>query len=174
MSRRLHQTVGRWLREERRGAAAAADAALRRVFRALPAPAPSAGFVERVMVGAGLAPARPAPAALGWRIVISASLVLAAGAAAAAPGLALRLLRSVSPGALIRLGAEGVVETCQRLAEGLAVWQTLTSIGETLSQVLTAPPILAALLAATLLSAGGFRLLHGLLAVDRRAEDVRA
>lgn len=174
MSRRLDKAVSRWLRYEDRDTAEAADAALRRVFKRLPEPPLPHGLADRVMLRAGLAAPRPAAAAMGWRIALVGALMLAAAAAAMAPRVGVGLLRLISPGGLIRFAATAVVETCQRLAEGLAVWQTVSSIGETLTEVLSAPPILAALLAATLLSAGGFRMLHGLLAIDRRSENVRA
>jgi anti-sigma factor RsiW len=174
MSRRLDKAVSRWLQDEHRDAAEAADVSLRRVFRALPAPPLPAGFADRVMLRAGLAPPPSAATPLGWRIALVGALILAAGAVATVPPVAFGVLRRFSLGDVIRLGAEAIVEVCQRLAEGLAVWQTINSIGGTLAEALSAPPILAALLTAALLSAGGLRMLHGLLAVDRRSENVRA
>ena len=172
MSRRLHQAVNRWLRAER-DAQAASDRPLRRVFEALPAAPLPAGFADRVMLGAGLAaPRHVAP--MGWRVALGAALTLAAAATATVPSIALGLWSRVSTGDVLRFAAGTLVETCQRLAEGLVVWQTVGSIGETFAAVLSSPPILTALLAATLISAGGLRMLHGLLAVDRRHENVRA
>jgi hypothetical protein len=169
---RLHLAVRRWLRIESADGAGS-DRALRRVFRALPAPPLGAGFADRVMLAAGLAPRR-ATAPLAWRLALGGALTLAAAAAAVAPTIAFGLLRRVSPGDLLQLAASAVVETCQRLGEGLAVWQTVNSIGEIFAEVLSTPPILTALLAASLLSAGGLRLLHGLLAIDRRSDNARA
>lgn len=173
MNRRLHHAVNRWLRSER-DEDEASDRALRRVFQALPAPPLPAAFTERVMFGAGFAAPRRVAAPLAWRIALVVALGVAAVATAAAPKVVFGLLRRISPGDVLRFAAGAVVETCQRLAEGLAVWQTISSIGETFSEVLSTPPILTALLLATLLSAGGFRMLHGLLAIDRRSENARA
>ncbi len=173
MSDRLQQAVDRWLRAEG-DSNGVSDRTLRRVFRALPTPPLSAGFTERVMLGAGFPTRRPAGAPLAWRIALVGALTLAAAAVAAAPKIALGLMSRISAGDVLRFAAGAVVETCQRLAEGLAVWQTINSIGETFTQVLSTPPILAALLVAMLLSAGGLRMLHGLLAIDRRSENARA
>ena len=173
MSRRLQRAVNRWLRAET-VASEDSDRALRRVFRALPAPPLPAGFAERVMLGVGLAAPRRAPVPLAWRVALAGALTLGAGAVATAPGIVLGLLGRITPGDLLRLAATAVVETCQRLAEGLAVWQAASSIGGTFAEVLSGPWILTALLAAMLLSASGLRMLHGLLAVDRRRENARA
>ena len=172
MSRRLQHAVSRWLGAEAE-APEASDRALRRVFEALPEPRLPAGFAERVMLGAGLVAPRPA-APMGWRIALGAALAVAAAATAMVPSVALGLWSWISAGDVLRFAAGAVVETCQRLAAGLAVWQTVSSIGETFAEVLSSPVILTALLAATLLSAGGLRMLHGLLAVDRRRENARA
>jgi hypothetical protein len=173
MSRRLHRTVDRWLRAES-ATTDDSDTGLRRVFQALPAPRLPDGFTDRVMLGAGLELPRRATAPLAWRMALGGALALSAAAAATAPKIAFGLIRQVSAGDILRVVAGAVVETCQRIAEGLAVWQTIDSVGETFAQVLSTPSILAALLAATLLSAGGFRMLHGLLAIDRRSENARA
>ena len=173
MSRRLHRAVNRWLRGER-AADEASDRSLRRVFQALPAPPLPAGFTDRVMLGAGIAAPRRTVTPLAWRSALVAALIVAAAATATVPGVALGLLRRISPGDVLRFAAGALVETCERLAEGLAVWQTAGAIGGTFAEVLSTPSILTALLAATLLSAGGLRMLHGLLAVDRRRENARA
>ena len=170
--RKLHRAVRRWLRAED-AAADGAGTALRGVFRALPAPPLGDGFTARVMLAAGLAPRRAA-APLAWRLALGGALVLSAAATSVAPAIAWGVLRRISPADVLQLGATAVVETCQRLAEGLAVWHAASSIGTTLAEALSAPPILAALLAASLLSAGGLRLLHGLLAMDRRSDNARA
>ena len=85
------------------------------------------------------------------------------------------------PPALSRLAAsravriDGVESTSANVPPtALAVWQTANSIGTTVAEVLSTPPILTAMLAASLLSAGGLRLLHGLRAIDRRRDDARA
>jgi hypothetical protein len=173
MNRRLHRAVKRWLRAES-AEAAGSERALRGVFRALPAPPLPAGFAERVLLAAGLEPARRAVTPLGWRLALAGALTMAAAAVAAAPTIVAGLIGRITTGDLLRFAAGAVVETCQRLAEGLAVWRTAGSIGDTFAEVLSAPWILTAMLAATLLSAGGFRMLHGLLAVERRREDARA
>ena len=173
MSRRLDRAVNRWLAAEGAGAEGS-ERALRRVFRALPAPPLPVGFADRVMLGAGLAvPARRATP-LVWRLALAFSLMVGALATATVPPVAYGFLSRVSAGDVLRFAANAIVESCQRLAEGLAVWQTVNSIGATFTEALSAPPILIALLAATLLSAGGFRMLHGLLAIDRRSENARA
>ncbi len=171
MNRRLYRAVNRWLRAE--GAeAAGSERALRGVFRALPAPPLPAGFAERVLLAAGLRPRAATP--LGWRLALAGALTLAAAAVATAPTIVVGLIGRITPGDLLRFAAGAVVETCQRLAEGLAVWRAAGSIGDTFAEVLSAPWILTVMLAATLLSAGGFRMLYGLLAVERRREDARA
>ncbi len=173
MSRRLHRAVNRWLGAER-AAGGDSDTGLRRVFQALPEPRLPDGFADRVMLAAGLAPPKRVAAPLTWRIALAGALMLSGAAAATAPRVVAALVGRISPGDVIRFAAGALVETCQRLAEGLAVWQTANAVGETLTAALSSPSILTALLAATLLSAGGFRMLHGLLAVDRRSENARA
>ena len=172
MSRRLHRAVTRWLRAELADSQGA-EAGLRGVFRALPEAGLPQGFADRVMLAVGLAPARR-PVPLIWRIAAAVALLLSGAAAATTPRLASAVFGRISAGDLIRFASGALVETCERLAEGLAVWQAASSIGGTFAAVLSTPSILAALLAATLLSAGGFRMLHGLLAVDRRSENARA
>ena len=173
MSRNLHRAVNRWLTAERDGAEGS-ERALRRVFAALPAPSLPAGFTDAVMARAGLAVPVRAATPMVWRLALAAALAAAAVAAATVPPVAYGLLSRITAGDVLRFAAGTVVEACQRLAEGLAVWQAFGSIGETFAGALSAPPILIALLAATLLSAGGFRMLHGLLAIDRRRENARA
>ena len=165
--------MNRWLNAERDDAEGT-ERALRRVFAALPAPPLPAGFADRVMAGVGLVAPPRAATPMVWRLALAAALATAAMAVATVPPVAYGLLSRITTGDVLRLAANTVVEACQRLAEGLAVWQTVSSIGETFTEVLSAPPILIALLAATLLSAGGFRMLHGLLAIDRRSENARA
>lgn len=173
MNRRLHRAVNRWLQAES-GADAPSEEALRGVFQALPATRLPDGFADRVMLGAGLSAPRRVSFPLAWRTALVAALLVAGVAAATMPRFALGLLRQITAGDVLRLVAGAVVETCQRLAEGLAVWQTANSVGGTFADLLTSPPILTALLAAMLLSAGGLRMLHGLLAIDRRSENARA
>lgn len=173
MSRRLQNAVDRWLRAER-AAAGGSERALRRVFRALPQPPLPAGFAARVLAGAGLAPRPRVAVPLAGRLGVGGALLLAATAAATAPRILAGVAGQFTAGDLLRLAAGAVVETCQRLAEGLALWQTASSIGGTFAEALSAPPFLAAMLAAILLSAGGLRMLHGLLAVEGRRDDVRA
>ena len=165
--------MNRWLRAET-AAGGDAETGLRRVFEALPAPRLPVGFADRVLAGAGLAVPARAALPLGWRVALGGALVLAALALAAAPRVVAGLVSWVTPGDVLRLAATAVVETCQRLAEGLAVWQTASSIGDTLAAALLTPNTLAAMLLAMLLSAGGLRMLHGLLAVDRRSENAQA
>lgn len=159
MARKLKRSVERWLEAERRGAVEAAEAALRGVFRQLPLPAPAAGFAARVMAGVGLARRAAPQPALGWRVAIGGAIVVAAAAAALAPAVASDLLARLSPAAVVGFVVGGLVETCQRLAEGLAFWQIMLAIGRALGSVLTSPPAMAALATALLLSAGGVRLL---------------
>lgn len=170
MSRRLHRAVRQWLAEERRGGAGAGRA-LGRVFEVLPPASPSPGFAERVMARAGLT-AAPAVVPLWWRIAVVGGTVLAAGSVVVGPALVGGLMRWLSAADLIGLAAGAVVETCQRLGEGLALWRTLGVVGRTVTDALSTPPLITALLAAALMSAGGLRLLHGLVTVERRNGNV--
>lgn len=171
MSRRLRQAVDRWLADEARGAAAA-DEALRRVFLALPLPSPPVGFAARVMARAGLAPL-PSSLPLVWRIGLVASMALAASALIVSPAVVAGVLRFVSAADVVGFAAGAVVETCQRFGEGLALWRTLGVVGRTVAAALSSPPLLATLLALSLMSAGGLRVLLALTVVPRRSGNVR-
>ncbi len=171
MRNRLNEAVARWLGAEG-GRGDAADAALRRVFEAWPLPSPSPGFVARVMAGAGLVPA-PRPLPLGWRVGLGLAMALAGAAAVVSPAVLAGLARLVSPADVAGLAAGTLVEVCQRLGEGLALWQALATLGRTVTEALSTPPVLAALLAASLMSAGGLRVLLSLSAVSRRSGDAR-
>lgn len=171
MRRRLSEAVERWLAVEA-GGRRGADEALRRVFEAWPPPAPPPGFAARVMAGAGLAPLTR-HLALGWRIGLGLAMAMAAVAVMISPAILTGILRFVSPADLAALAAGTLVETCQRLGEGLALWQAFGTLGHTVMEALSTPPMLAVLLAASLTSAGGLRLLLALSALPGRSGDAR-
>jgi len=170
--------LNRWLAAEQLdssepfAASGAADLALRELFEALPLLAPAAGFADRVLARAGLQPAkRDVFASLGLRLVLAASLVaLSLGAVWLPP--ALRAFGGLfgelfSLSGAVGLGARGMSEASRGLASVLSLGEWLFSLGQTLSGLLLAPRVMAALATCLLVSALAFRFLRAHISGER-------
>jgi len=164
---RAHRALAAWLQAEAALRAEEADRGLSELFAALPRPAVPAGFAERVMARAGLAP-RPDLLARRWA---RWTLGAAAGLSAAASVFLLPAVRAlvglVSPADLVSAGSRATIGVVRWLAEGLSLWQALAAVGEALAHVAGQPAVLAAAAASVLASAGGLRALQRLLAAER-------
>ncbi len=160
-----------WLAAERDGREVDAEAALAGVFTALPGLAPTVGFVDRVMAGAGFI--RPPMMESRWfRGAIAAVLLLVGLAMAWILPAVLGLTRLITPGELASLAVQGFVAVISRIDELLALWQVWTRIASTAMLVATSPPVVLSLLALTALSAFTFRGLSELLSPQRSPDYV--
>lgn len=165
------QLIERWLEAESAGRDAAAEEALFRLIGALPMAAPSPGFADRVLAGAGVI-VRP------WRwparLAVAGALLSAGLACAWLLPLAFGAVQLVTPGELLASAAHAVIETVHRFAEALAVGRALASLGETLWRVATSLPVLTTLLLLTTIAALALRSLTELLTPQRSPEYVHA
>lgn len=167
---RLQMTVARWLAAESGADRRRAELALRQVFLRLPVPTPAPDFVDRVLWRLGLLP-QPAPAAASfgfrWKAVLAVCWTLAALATTLMPQALGALWVGLRPGKLVDYSAGLVVMVSERLASGLAVWETLSGVVAVVVSRLSAPTLLAASLVAALISIAAFGVLHGLLSPQR-------
>lgn len=175
MERRLKKTVRSWLNAEDAGDANRAEAALRAVFLRLPTYLPPADFVDRVLLRLGIRPESLAAhkgLTLQFKALLGLCYLLAALAVVWLPGLLGSLWTGLGPGKAIELGAGVLVSLTERLAEGIAVWGTLTGVARVVSSSVASPAVLAAIAAAGLIGVIAFRLLHGLLVSEKDAHYV--
>lgn len=171
MSRKLRSAVRKWLESERSGREEDADKALFQVFARLPeAPLP-AGFADRVLARAGVAPlpqrARLTFPAWALRGLVLVCLLLAGMSALLLPTLLPALAGLFHPRLVLEVGLEALVGLLQRLGAGLAYWRAMSQVGGVFSSLVTTPPLFTALVTGILLSIGAFRLLHGLMVSER-------
>lgn len=176
MTPRSDIPICQWLAAEADGRDADAELALAGVFQALPLNAPSPGFADRVLIATGwVAPSwtHPSWTESRWaRGAIAASLLVVGLALFWTLPVLLGLTRLVTPGELVSLGARAFVATVGQIDELLTLWQIWTRIAATVHQVVTSPPVVAAFLALTALSAFTLRGLSELLSPDRSLEYV--
>lgn len=160
--------IGRWLAAERSGTAEQAEQALRELFALLVDPVPSTGFVDRVMLAVTPMPqaARLAP---GWRLVLAASLALAALSVAFAPLAVLMLAEIVHIGVVIELVGSGIVLASGALVEWLTFWQSLVGLHRVLVTFVSRPPVTLTLIGVAVLTSVSFRVLVELMVAKRSA-----
>ncbi len=172
------EILHRWLAAERDGRDGDAEAALSALFEALPPLAPPAGFADRVLVRAALAPI-PAPvpvrryvlASPWFRALVSLSL-LATGLALPWLSEILRSLASLtsllwSPGDVVRLGTGALIAISQSLVAALALWDWLLGIGRALAAPFATPAMALIAVACLLVSLVAFHFLRNLITRDR-------
>lgn len=171
------EILHRWLAAEEDGRDGDAEAALFALFEALPPLAPPAGFADRVLARAGLAPI-PAPvpvrrnlfASLWLRALVTLSLL--------ATGLALPwlsgVLRSVAGAVsfpslvdLVRLGIGALIALSQGLVAALAFWDWLLGIGRALAAPFATPAMALVMIGCLLVSLVAFHFLRNLITRDR-------
>ncbi len=174
MKRRLEAAIRRWLGHELAGREVQGERALTRVFAVLPRPWPPAGFAERVLASAGLAPARARDlAGLEVRVLVGLACALSAVSIFYLPSILAALSATVRARGLIELGAGLLVELSQRVAAGFAFWDALRLAGRVLSEAAATPAVMTTLTLAVLVSAGAFRLLQELVIPERSRQNVR-
>lgn len=169
----MHDRLHRWLAAEGGGDDAAAEAALAAVFQRLPAPAPRAGFAQRVLVAAGKASpvAAAPPRAVRW--AVAAMLAVVGSVLVLLPIWFGKLLESLG---YSRFGlaeameslAEAVSSASHWLAEALTAVHKASVLTDSLSMVLDTPQAAAAAVAGVAVASLALRLLAQLLARERK------
>lgn len=163
-----HDALDRWLRAELEDHPEA-DSALFELFEALPLIAPPAGFADRVLARAGFqaAPQRDWFASWTARLVVALGLVSVAFGALWLPPV-LRLLAGLwSFGGMVQGGVRALTVATDGLVSALRVWDVVRSIGGALTGALTAPQVMAGLLACVLVSSLAFRFLRDQITGER-------
>jgi hypothetical protein len=171
------EILNRWLTAEREGQDDAAEAELFALFEALPPLAPPAGFADRVLARAGLAPIpipvpRWNPFAARWLQATVALCLLITGVSL--PWLT-EMLRSLAaavsllwgPGDVVRLGIGALNAVSGGLVAALAFWDWFLEIGRTLTEPLATPVIAVGTIACLLVSLVAFHFLRDLITRDR-------
>ena len=178
------EILNRWLAAERDGRDEDAETALTALFEALPPLAPPAGFADRVLARAGLAPIQaPFPhgkavparwnlfASPWFRALVTLSLLVT--------GLALlwlsEILRSLAsltsllwgPGDVVRLGTGALIAASQGLVAALALWDWLLGIGQALAAPFATPAMALVMIVCLLVSLVAFHFLRDLITRDR-------
>jgi hypothetical protein len=154
--------VDRWLAAERDDRADEAEAALLELFAALPLAAPPSGFADRVLLRAGLQAAARADL-FAWRplrIVLALCLAAAGLGALWLPPVLRALAGFLSVSGAVRTGAAATGDAAHGLALAGHLWDLLLTVGGALARPLSAPPVMALLVAALLASSLAFRYLH--------------
>lgn len=173
MRTKLERVAARWLSFESAGRFRAAEAALVRLFELLPAEAPGAGFVDRVLTASGFAPRRRADiSGLGSRLAVAACWLLAAVSLSFVPSMLTAFAAAARTAAWGQLLAGLLQGTVRAVARTVTTWETLAGIGEHVAAAMSAPPMLALISASALLSLGALRLLQGLLVTTRSTHHV--
>ncbi len=169
--RHSHQdALDRWLAAERHDQAEEAEAALFELFEALPEFAPPAGFADRVLVRAGLQTAAARADLFAWRplrIVLALCLVATGLGAPWLPSVLSALAGFWSFSGLVRGAVWATTEAVHGLASVLRLWDLMVPIGRAFAQPLSAPPVLAILVGALLVSSLAFRFLRDQLTGER-------
>ncbi|MCP4202817.1 MAG: hypothetical protein GY769_12895 [bacterium] len=175
MSRKLKKATESWLDIERRGSDASAERALLRVFRALPVPAPSPELARRTLAQLGLAPLTARPASQSghkphwaYRWAVATALALSGLATVLyAPALLSSLSLKGSANWIVDVGAGFLAAVSRRLAAGYTLWDVIGRAGATAAEVVATPQVLGFMFATVLFGLATFRVLAGLVAVER-------
>lgn len=170
------EILRRWLAAEQDGRDGDAETALLALFEALPPLAPPAGFADRVLARAGLA---PIPALVRRNLFVPVWLRALVTLALLGTGLALpwlsgvlRSLASVgsalwSLGDLVRLGTGALIALSQWLVAALAFWDWLLGIGRALAAPFATPAMALFMIGCLLVSLVAFHFLRNLITRDR-------
>ena len=165
--RSAHQDlIDRWLTAEQGDRADEAEAALAALFTALPPLQPPAGFADRVMLRAGLAP-RSFFASLWVRGGLTLCLLAIGASVLWLPQMLRALAGLLSVGSLVRLWTGSLVAACRWLGSALGLWDFLLTVGRALAAPLETPAVALALVSCLLVSMLAFRFLRGLITRDR-------
>jgi hypothetical protein len=165
----------RWLAAEAAERPAEAETALAELFAALPRLAPPAGFADRVMLAAALAPPA-ASRAVAWTLrgLLAAAVALVALGVPSLPRLLAPAWAGFSLSRLFDAVTSGLVAAARWIAAALSFWDGLARLGAWVAQTTTAPAVATALLAGLVLAAAALRLLAELIAHERSWSHVEA
>jgi hypothetical protein len=171
MKNQRDNSLHHWLTAEGAGDSEQAESALRGVLRRLADPAPSLGFADVVM--ARVLPIRhQEQIAVGWRVLLAASLALVAMALAVLPFFVWPIAELIRFSSVVSLAASLVIAASQALAGWLAFWQSVGEATRVLLEVVSKPSVAAMLIAIAGLGALVVRVLAGLKALDRSVDNV--
>lgn len=174
-----------WIQAERAGENADAERALHALFQELPEVRPrrrfagesltGASFSERVLREAGVAP-RPAPAPLPWplRAATAVALLLSAFALGWIPTVVSLVGQRITVGGVLDTLVQGFFHLTENVALLLSFWSYGESLYRSVMLVVMQPPVMAAALAAVLISAAALHSLRQLLALERSPRYVQA
>ena len=174
--RSSHQDLlDRWLNAEQADRADESDAALAALFTALPRLQPPAGFADRVLLRAGLAPAVAAApetrrslfASLWMRGLVTLCLLAVGVSALWLPQTLRAFAGLLSVGDLVRLWAGSLIGACRWLGSAVGVWDFLLVVGRALATPLETPAVALAMVSCLLVSMVAFRFLRNLIPQDR-------
>jgi len=173
-----HDILDRWLNaenDEHVDRAEEAEAALQALFATLPPLRPPAGFADRVLLRAGLAPV-PAPRSLFASVWLRASLVFCFLAISASllwlPQVVRFCAGLLSLSDLVRVMTGSVIEACQWLGSAAGLWELFLTVGRALAAPLETPAVAYAMVLCLLVSMVAFRFLRNLVARDRSLRHV--
>lgn len=168
MSRKLRNVTNRWLEAERSGIDPEAESALARVFRVLPVPSPGSQFAVRTLEQLALATRATRKPHWAFRWAVAVALALSGGTTALyAPALVSSLSVRGAFNWLVDLSA-GILATMFRfLANGFTFLEVVARAGATSAEVMATPQTLGLMLAIVLFGLATFRVLAGLVAVER-------
>ena len=163
--------VDTWLAAEHRSDDTAADAALLKLIRVLPAPAPPVGFAGRVMAAAARDGIVHAPPRRGWSGPTARLLAWCGGGAAALVGtlfvLGPLLVRQVVR--LLNFSVQGFVWIVRGLEGGLDTWSLMAEIGRAVGASLTTPQVSASVVVLELVAVAALYALHRVLSYDKES-----
>jgi hypothetical protein len=175
-------SVRRWLAAEARapeedpGAdrAGEAEKALLRLFQALPSPAPSPGFADRVLARAGVAVTaattavgRPLSRVWGW--AVSVSVVLVGLSSLVWLPVAWELLGQLGWWAPVELLGDGIRALTEAVHRGFAFWELASRVSAACALAVSRPSVAASLAGAVLVAVLAFRLLLELTSARDRS-----
>jgi hypothetical protein len=172
--RQTHQdALDRWLAAERDDHAEEAEAALFELFEALPQVAPPAGFADRVLARAGIAVPAAAPARrdlFAWRpmrLLLGFCLAAVCFGVLWMPPVIELVARFWSFGEVLQVGVGAMNSLAQGLAVVLSLWEFAVTIGRAISEPLTQPRVMAALMGCLAVSSLAFRYLRDQVSGER-------
>ena len=170
-----HDILDRWLNAEHQDRAEEAEAALQALFATLPPLRPPAGFADRVLLRAGLAPV-PVPQSLFASLWMRASLVLCFLALSLSlfwlPQTVRAFAGLLSLSDLVAMTTGAMVGACRWLGSAVGLWELFLTVGRALAAPLETPAVAYAMVLCLLVSMVAFRFLRNLIARDRSLSHV--
>jgi hypothetical protein len=164
-----------WLAAEQSGLDDVAETALAELLGALPGPAPSAGFADRVLAQALPAPLRRR---VGWRALAASGLAAAASLALVVAWLWPAVLRAphalratlgmTSVSSLLQRGVDAILGLGPWVAGLVALVDKLLLLVRAVAEPLATPPVAVLAALCLLVSILALRCLHDLIQRDRR------